>query len=174
MIINCDWNKNVRILNVGSNHTVPKNLEHLMIRKYQTSKLLFTKMFSLVLLGGFFFEQFYPNWSLRTASLISSYRISSFFSFFGLIYCLTLLFRPASWLKSSMIVVFSLLFGMLSCSEIFPFDTTTHPVDIQTLKTFDSGKKLVVRKYENAKTGWIIQDTVLVKDVFIFRRIYKG
>jgi len=65
-----------------------------------------------------------------------------------------------------------IFFGVLSCSEIYPIDTTTEPVDIKTIQTYTDGKKLVARQYENAKTNAVIKDTVLVKDIFIFRQVY--
>jgi hypothetical protein len=65
----------------------------------------------------------------------------------------------------------SIIFLFNSYAEIFPIDTTTQPVDITTLQLDKNGNKLVIQEFKNVETNEIIQDTVLVKDYFIFRRI---
>ena len=70
-------------------------------------------------------------------------------------------------------ILLGLFFILNSLGEIYPIDTTTQPEDRALLKTDNEGRKWVVRGYQNAKTGHEIQDTVLVKDKLVFRRIYK-
>ena len=82
------------------------------------------------------------------------------------------MFRVASWLTTSLGIIFLIFLVIVTISEFHPIDTTTEPVDTKTIQSFPDGKKLVVRQYENAKTNAIIKDTVLVKDLCIFRQIY--
>lgn len=84
-----------------------------------------------------------------------------------------MLLKAKRWAKV-MIGVFSLLFLSLLLQSIFlPFDTTTEPTDMKMLRSYSDRKKLIIREYQNAKTNAIIHDTVLVKDIFIFRQLLK-
>jgi len=65
------------------------------------------------------------------------------------------------------------LFSMLTFLVINPIDSTTEPTDIKTLITQADGKKIIVRQFKNAKTNAEIIDTVTVKDISIFRKVFK-
>lgn len=143
-----------------------------MTRQFNKTVLRLTILSAIILLLEITFSSLFPHWTFKTGALIICNKLIIYLSIFGLIICSLLLFRAASWLTSSLGVIFLIFLGLLSYSEFYPIDTTTEPVDIKTVQTYTDGKKLVARQYENAKTNVIIEDTVLVEDVFIFRRIY--
>jgi hypothetical protein len=97
-------------------------------------------------------------------------RILGLTVFFGLIFCVILLFKIHPGLTTFIGLTLTFLLFILSWFTFHPIDTYTLPVDKSTLSIFPDGKKLIVRQYKNAKTNRQIQDTVLVKDVFIFRQ----
>ena len=144
-----------------------------MSNKYNKKVLLLTILFAVILIIEFLFQKIFPGWSFKTGPLIVGNKILSYISFLGLIYCLILFFKPVFEIKVVIGILFTLLLGVLSCTEIYPIDTTTQPVDVETIQVYPNGKKLVVRQYKNAKTNREIQDTVLIKDVFLFRRQYQ-
>lgn len=130
-------------------------------------------LFSIILLIEFLFSQAFPVWDFKSTTLVTINRIATYLSFFGFIYFLLLTFKMTSWLKHIAGPLFIIAFGVFSCSEIYPIDTTTKPEDVAILQILDNGRKKVIREYQNSKTNRLIRDTVLVKDVFIFRHIYK-
>lgn len=144
-----------------------------MIRNKSKSTILLTILFAVLLTIEFAFAKFYPDWTFKTGTLVIGNKIISYLAFFGLLFCIALLFRVNAGLKIVLGILFILLLGILSCSEVYPIDTTTEPVDKMVLQTFGDGRKIVVRQYENAKTNAKIQDTILVRDIFIFRRLYE-
>jgi len=89
------------------------------------------------------------------------------------LYLFILLFRPKRSVKIFFASFFGFFFFIIALSEIHPTDTTTEPVDIAILQKDPDGKKRVVREYESEKTNGIYRDTVMVKDIFIFRKIYS-
>jgi hypothetical protein len=124
-----------------------------------------------VLLAEILIGQLFPTLTFMYGALTITNRIIAYFSFCGILFCLLLLFRVDKDLRLILgILIFSFFF-INSCSEIFPIDTTTEPVDIAILNTEGNGNKLIVRQYENVKTNEKIRDTVLVKDFFIFREL---
>jgi hypothetical protein len=100
-------------------------------------------------------------------------RILGYFAFSGFILSTIIFFKATKILTIPLGVLLFLIFFINSCAEIFPFDTTTQPHDIQVLLTNEDSSKLVVRERINAKTNGIIRDTALVMDKFIFRQIIK-
>ena len=133
-----------------------------------------TIFFGILLLTEILFGQLFPNLTFINGTLTITYRIIGYISFSAFLFCLPLLFKASSWLTVPWgILLFSFLF-INSCIEIYPIDTTTQPIDIATLRIDKNGKKLIVRERINAKTNSPIRDTVLVKDVFIFRTIDGG
>jgi len=141
-------------------------------RQFNKTSLRLTILSAIILLLEITFSSLFPHWTFKTGTLIICNKLIIYLSIFVLIICSLLLFRAASWLTISLGLIFLIFFGVLSCSEIYPIDTTTEPVDIKTIQTYTDGKKLVARQYENAKTNAVIKDTVLVKDIFIFRQVY--
>ena len=143
-----------------------------MIRQYNKTVLRVTILSAIILLLEITFSSLFLHWTLKKETLIIFNKLIIYLSIFALIICSLLLFRAASWLTISLGITFLIFFGVLYCSEIYPIDTTTEIVDIKTIQTYTDGKKLVSRQYENAKTNAVIKDTVLVKDIFIFRQVF--
>ena len=143
-----------------------------MIRQYNKTVLRVTILSAIILLLEITFSSMFLHWTLKKGTLIIFNKLIIYLSIFALIICSLLLFRAASWLTIPLGIIFLIFFGVLSCSEIYPIDTTTEIVDIKTIQTYTDGKKLVSRQYENAKTNAVIKDTVLVKDIFIFRQVF--
>jgi hypothetical protein len=140
--------------------------------KYNKASLYLAILFGFILIIEFLFALGFPDWTFKTGFLVIANNILSYLSFWGLVYCTILFFRPAFETQVVCGILFTVLFGIHSCSEIYPIDTITQPNDLKTIQTYNDGKKLVVRQYKNAKTNVEIQDTVLVRDVFLFRRFY--
>ncbi|TMI61960.1 MAG: hypothetical protein E6H07_16980 [Bacteroidetes bacterium] len=151
----------------------PKDTIIFLKSKYNKISLRFAILFGIILIIEFLFAQVFPDWTFKAGFLVITNNILSYLSFWGLVYCMILFFRPAFEIKVVCGILFTVLLGIHSCSEIYPIDTTTQPNDLKTIQTYSDGKKLVVRQYKNAKTNADIQDTVLVKDVYLFRRLYK-
>jgi len=119
------------------------------------------------------FGQFFPEWTFTKAGFVITNRIVLILSFCGFLFCLAWLLKANKYVLVPWGILLSLFFILTSLGEIYPIDTTTEPEDSALLKTDKEGRKWVVRTYQNAKTGHEIQDTVLVKDKLIFRRLYK-
>ena len=119
-----------------------------------------------VLVGQFFPKVTFVNGSLTIANKIVSYLAVSCF-LFGLL----LFFRANRFVTAPVGLVLFLFLTINSCSEIYPIDTTTEPIDIALLYKDEIGNKLIAREYKNAKTNATIRDTVLVKDYFLFREL---
>jgi len=83
-------------------------------------------------------------------------------------------FKASKFLTIPLGILLFLIFLINSYAEIYPIDTTTQPRDISILKNYENGSKLIIRERINAKTNNIIQDTVLVKDDYIFRQIISN
>jgi len=150
------------------------NLKHQVTRHNSKTTIFLTVLFVFLLSLEYAFGKFFPDWTFKSGTLVITNKIVSYFSFFGLLFCIALLFRANPVLKAVLGFLFVLLLGILSCSEIHPIDTTTQPEDTKTIQTYSDGTKLVMRHYINAKTNAQIQDTVLVKDIFMFRRLYHS
>ena len=131
-----------------------------------------TILSAIILLLEITFSSLFHHWTFKKGTLIICNKLIIYLSIFALIICSLLLFRASFWLTIFLGIIFLIFFGVLSFSEIYPIDTTTEIVDIKTIQTYTDGKKLVVRQYENAKTNAVIKDTVLVKDIFIFRQVF--
>jgi hypothetical protein len=143
-----------------------------MLRQSKTI-LLTTTIFGIILLTEIAIGQFFPKLTFINGNLTIANRIFSYLTFSIFILSIAILFKANKMLTIPLGILLFLIFIIISYSEIYPIDTTTQPVDISILKTFDNGNKLIVREYKNAKTNQIIQDTVLVKDTFIFRQIIE-
>jgi len=115
----------------------------------------------------------FPEMTFVNGSLTIAYRIVGYFTFSFFILGLLLLFNVNRSVTVALGIPLFLFFFINSCSEIYPIDTTTQPVDIGVLQTNENGNKMIARRYKNVKTNRIIQDTVLVKDYFIFRQIIE-
>ena len=122
------------------------------------------------LLAEFLFDKLFPDWNFRTAFLIKSNRVLVLSAFVGLLFCVLFLFKVDSYLIFFWGITLFFLLVISSWLIINPILSYTFPVDKLTLYVFSDGKKFVVRQYKNAKTNREIQDTVLVKDFFIFRQ----
>ena len=118
------------------------------------------------------FEYQFPQWTFITGALVIANRILTQLSLAGLLFSLILFLKPSKNVKLVLGSLFVLFFGLLTLGELFPIDTTTEPVDISTIQIDSQGKKTIARQYINAKTNSKITDTVLVKDIFIFRKLY--
>ena len=135
--------------------------------------LVFTIAFAFILLMELIFKRVWPHWTFNTPGLVIGNAILSYLAFFGLIFCTMLLVRAPRLLNIVFGIAMTLLFCVASCATIFPIDTTTQPRDKFIVDRFPDGRKKIIREYRNAKTGHEIMDTVIVKDVLCFRRLYK-
>jgi hypothetical protein len=142
--------------------------------KTSKAKLRLLLIFGSILLIEFLFSFVFPGWSLREGALIKTNNILAYFAFFGFLFCIVSLFKMFPPVLVIMGTTSAVLFCFLSCTELFPIDTTTDPVDVKTLWSSGDNRKLVVREYQNAKTNATIRDTVLVKDILIFRHVYPS
>ena len=129
-------------------------------------------LFGIILLIEFLFHQLFPDWEFINGVLTISNKLLLYYSILTMLFCLARFFKVNKVLTSIMGSLFFIYLILVTITEIYPMDTTTEPVDIKTLRIENDKRKLIVRQYENAKTNRIIHDTVLVKDIFIFRRIY--
>jgi len=136
-------------------------------------KVILTIIFTIVIILETLHYQFFHYWTFAKGEYVIAYRLIQLFSEAGLLFCLPTLFKARKLIMIPWGILLSLFFIISAYGEIHPIDTTTEPKDIEVKQTFSDGKKLVVREYENAKTGSGIHDTVLVMDWLIFRRIYK-
>ena len=119
-------------------------------------------------------NQFIPKLTFISGELTITNRIIGYFSFSGFVISLLLLLKVNKWLTIPLGIILSIFFVVNTLAEIRPIDTTSEPTDMTVLNTDSIGRKTIVRKYINAKTNRTIQDTVLVKDVLIFRYIYDN
>lgn len=126
-----------------------------------------------ILIIEFIFKTYFIDWSFNKSYFVIANRILGNFAFFGFFCFLLYTFKPKSALTILIGIISSLIFLLLAFFEINPIDTITQPIDISILKTFPNETKLISRQYENAKTTHQIVDTVLVKDISIFRKIIR-
>jgi hypothetical protein len=115
---------------------------------------------------------FFPFVSFINSTWTTANKVFTIFSFLGLIYCTVLWLTKNKWVIISLGLLFLIFLVLVAWTEEHPIDTTTNPVDIATLREYGDGKKLIARKYLNAKTNATIEDTVLVKDILVFRQFY--
>ena len=145
-----------------------------MTSRYRTILLWSTITCVIILLGQVTFGELFPKMTFVTGNFNIAYRILGYFAFTFFLLGLLLLFKVKSILTTLSGIFLFLFFFVNSCSELYPVDTTTEPVYIAVLKTYDNGNKLITRQYENVKTHRIIEDTVLVRDYFIFRLLIEA
>ncbi|WP_207429507.1 hypothetical protein [Pedobacter sp. SYSU D00535] len=142
----------------------------------QTSKqtmLLATSISGVVLGTGIFVEQFFPDLTFVSGSLVIANRILGYLAFIVFVLSIMLLLRLNKTIRFCSALILSCFFFINSCGEIYPIDTIEKPFDASILQTYGNGNKLIVREFENAKTTNVLRDTILVNDVFIFRRILE-
>ena len=128
--------------------------------------------FSFILLIQFSFIYGFSDWTFTKGFYVIANKLLLYFSIFGFILCLAILLKAPTGLRVFLGVIFTLFFVGTAFFEIKPIDTTTQPVDVKLLSTLSGKKKLIVRQRINAKTNSEILDTVTVKDVGIFRRVF--
>ena len=133
-------------------------------------KLNFTILFSCIVILYIGKCELLPNWAFTRGGLNITSKIIFEFSFLAMLLCIALLVKVNKYIIISISVIFTFAFIIMAWGEIYPIDTTTEPVDTYTIATDSKGQRLIIREYENAKTGSIIYDTVKVHDYFIFRK----
>ena len=143
------------------------------MRSVNKKFLLISIIFGTILLAEIAIRHFQPNLTFINGNLTIANKILNSLAFFGLILSILIALRASKKLTIPLGIVFFLLFFINSCSEIFPIDTTTQPIDVSVLKTNENGSKLIIRERRNAKTDQLIRDTVLVNDKYIFRQIIE-
>lgn len=114
----------------------------------------------------------FPGWHLRNGSIHLSFQVAFAMLFSGLILFGIASFKIlaiAKWILSGIVVVATLLIILL---KLYPLDTMTERFDKAILKKFPTGQKVMIRKYKNAKANQPHNDTVLVRDIWIYRKIY--
>ncbi len=145
----------------------------------ENSKLYFNIIISLTLFFGiisiteFIFFNCFQTWTFNQNFLILSNQLFSTFSNCSFIFCLFLIFIKNKFILYSVGVLLVLFFLFNTILTINPIDTTTLPIDINTIEKLGTDKKRIIREYKNAKTNEKIIDTVIVKDIYIFRKICK-
>ena len=144
------------------------------MQKLNKTILLTTIISGIILLTEIAIGQFLPNLTFVDSNLSIVNRILGWLAFSIFILSIPILFKVRKTFTIPLGIILLLILIIISYGEIYPFDTTTQPNDISILRTYENGNKLIVREYINAKTGQIIQDTVLIKDKFIFRQIIKN
>jgi ABC-type transport system involved in multi-copper enzyme maturation permease subunit len=136
--------------------------------------LLATIFFGIVLLADTISWYRFPEITFVNGNLDMASNVVIHFAFLGFILGLLLWFKANNMVIVPIAVLLFFIFFINSCAEVYPIETTTEPVDVIVLRRDKNGIKLIVREYKNAKTNRIIQDTVLVKDYFIFREIIES
>jgi uncharacterized membrane protein YeiB len=126
-----------------------------------------------ILTFEYIFKTYFIGWTFNKSYFVIANRILGNFAFFGFFCFLLYTVKPKSALTIIIGIISSLIFLLLAFFEINPIDTTTQPIDFSILKTLPNETKLISRQYENAKTTHRIVDTVLVKDISIFRKIIR-
>lgn len=129
--------------------------------------------FSVFLIIEFVTIYTLPNLTFQNGFLVTINKLLTYFSIFGLILCAMSLFKVGEFLRYSFGVIFLILLGAIAYLEFNPIDTTTQSVDVKILESYNDGSKLIVRQYKNAKTNGKTQDTIRVKDTWIFRSVYQ-
>ncbi len=133
------------------------------------NKIIYLLM--LILIAEIAFAYFMGNWEFRIPMLNVLNRIAVLFCALLLVTLVVSKINRKAGLISG--AVFMFVFSLFAIAESNPMDTTTQPKDIAILQKVDKRQKVVVREYKNMKTNNIIRDTLLVKDVFLFRKKIK-
>lgn len=136
-------------------------------------KVKFTILFGLILLLEIIYGQFFPSWNFNIGTLNILNQIIAYFSFFAIMLSATFIFKT-QWLTIYVGIFLFIMFMISALITIYPIDTHREPYDIAILKKYADGKKLIVREYKSSKTNKVIHDTLLVKDIGIFRRRYNN
>jgi hypothetical protein len=133
------------------------------------NKIIYILM--IILLAEIAFAYFMGNWEFKIPMLNVLNRIAVLFCALLLV---TLVVAKISR-KAGLIAgaSFMFLFSLFAIAESNPMDTTTQPKDIAVLHKGENRHKIVVREYKNMKTNNVVRDTLLVKDVFLFRKKIK-
>lgn len=133
--------------------------------------LIFLILFCIVFISRQIIEISFPKWTFNRNDLNILYDIIGYVSFFGLLFCILLLLTNRRTVLIPVAILFSLLVSCESYFAAFPFDSQTAPEDFQVIHIYKDGRKLISRKYQNAKTGTWNIDTAIVWDNNVFRRI---
>jgi len=131
-----------------------------------------TYILGILLLIEILCGQFIPKLTFISGEFTITNRIIGYFTFSSFVISLLFLLKAKKWLTIFVGIILSIFFIVNTLAEIYPIDSTTEPIDITVLHIDLKGRKTIVREYINIKTNRTIQDTVLVKDIFIFRYIY--
>jgi hypothetical protein len=152
-----------------------------MVEIFMTYFLKYRRLFSwsvttfcaLIILENVIRSVLFPGWVVKNGSLHLASEIILAVSIGWLVIWMISIFKIPSSLKWLVSIVVMLVLAVSSCLTVYPIDTKTEPYDKTVLSRFTKGQKLIVREYQNAKTNGKIEDTVLVQDVFVFRKIFK-
>jgi hypothetical protein len=128
-------------------------------------------LFGLILLASYLFKTYCPGWTFSSGRVVLASQVIVYFSFFGFILSCVRLLSSSGCLLGTLGIVFFFFFSVGSCLAIFPIDTTTQPMNKAILGQNPDGTTRVLRAYKNAKTNQRIEDTAVVRDVFVFRKI---
>ncbi len=132
----------------------------------------FLKIFTFILLVEIITNLLFPEWTFRYRKLVYINIILQSVSFFGVTICLLSLI-----IKNKTALVILSLFLVLICYigcyiTLFPIDTYGESIDIKCLKINQNTKTIVTQKI-SGKTGHVKFDTITVRDIWVFRKIYK-
>jgi hypothetical protein len=157
---------------------IPKNPTILLLmtdtsRYFRIISKYLIILFSVTLSLAAIFSVLFSDWSLRNGDIHLSYKIILACCVCGIIVLGVSLTNFWGLIKLTISICAILMTFVFSTFFLNPIDTTTEPYDKAILERFPNGNKIVIRQYMNAKTNRKISDTVLVKDTFIFRKIFR-
>ncbi len=120
-----------------------------------------------------FFCTLFPTWTFSYRNLVYINYIIQVVSFFGIIVCLLRLVIKDNIIQG-ILYFFIIIIGFIACFlSIHPIDTYSDPIDIECIKIENNGIKTIKIQKISGKTNNIRFDTITVKDILIFRKIYK-
>jgi len=111
---------------------------------------------------------FFSDWTFISPEIYNSFYSLHFCSFIGLIGSTIVLWKR-NWFIAELTVT-TLICAIVTYGQFNPIDTTTFPRDKRVLNQGENSK-LVMVEYKNCKTNRVYQDTLLVDDKWVFRRI---
>lgn len=134
-------------------------------------KIIFFVFFGILIITSvktlFFSEWTFTNrlsYNLFWAIHFSSF-VLSFFSFL-------LIFLQQSTAKVFCVTIAIIISYFIFNIQFNPIDTSKYPIDKKVLNE-NGNEKIVVREMNKGKSNEIINDTVKVNDIMIFRKILK-
>lgn len=113
---------------------------------------------------------FFSEWTFTNRLYYNLFWAIHFSSFVLSFFSLLIIFSKQTRSKIFCSVITIIISFFIFYLQFNPIDTNKYPIDKKVI-TKNGNEKIVVREMNKGKSNEIINDTVKVKDIFIFRRI---